>query len=73
MFFKGKIHEKLTTVIAFVSEGHQKKIVDILTSFLKYHLGLQLGLENTASNVTFLSLPSLAYWSTRDFKKDSFF
>lgn len=46
---------------------------DALTSFLKYHLGLQFGFENTASNVTFLSLPCLAYWSTKGFKNDSCF
>lgn len=44
-----------------------------LTSFRKNHFGLQFGFEKFASNTTFLSLPSLAYWSTNGFRKLSGF
>ncbi|KDR21792.1 hypothetical protein L798_03338 [Zootermopsis nevadensis] len=44
-----------------------------ITSFRKNHFGLELGLENIASNTTFLSFPSFACWSTKGFKKDSCF
>lgn len=46
---------------------------DVLTSFRKNHFGLQFGLEKLASKTTFLSFPSLAYWSTNGFKKLSGF
>jgi len=45
----------------------------ILTSFRKNHFGLQFGFEKFASKTTFLSLPSLAYWSTSGFRKLSCF
>lgn len=46
---------------------------EILASFRKNHFGLQFGFEKFASKTTFLSLPSLAYWSTSGFRKLSCF
>ena len=43
------------------------------TSFLRNHLGLPLGFENTHSKTTFLSFPSLTVWSIKGFMKLSCF
>lgn len=53
--------------------GNKTKKFGVLTSLRTNHLGLQLGFEKMASKVTFLSLPSFAYWSTSGFRKLSCF
>lgn len=75
--FINKIIMLVSEKVCYFYETPKIRILQIaeklLTSFLKSHLGLQLGLENPASKTTFLSLPSLAYWSTSGFKNVSAF